>query len=170
VPLTLAENHSEIEECLSGHATTIALSQELEDALIHFHYGRKAAKGELVPDTHKAASADTYLRAADGAGRTNMKDLYAELCQVVHPAAQSLMWMVGASGQSGTLTAGDDKKWIVNLCRRHSAALEVLHMQSINTSILIFKVLNRFPVQHLWTDYVQSVNMENVPVWSKIQR
>jgi hypothetical protein len=121
-----------------------------------------------VPDSHKAASADTYLRAADGAGRTNMKDLYAELCQVVHPAAQSIMWMVIGSGESGYLTAGDDKRWILDLCRRDSAAIDALHMLSINTCVLILKVLNRFSVHQLWVEYVNLVQMDNVPVWSKI--
>jgi len=167
--LTLADNHAAIKEMLSGRATSFAISQELEDMLIHFHYGRKTAKGETVPDSHKAATADTYLRAADGSGRTHMKDLYAELCQVVHPAAQSVLWMTVGSDETGVLTGGEDKAWILDLCKRHVTAIDGVHMQSINTCVLILKVLNRFPVRELWAEHVNSVGMDNVPAWSKIQ-
>lgn len=168
VPLILAENHAGIKEMLSGRATSCAISQELEDMLIHFHYGRKTAKGEAAPDSHKAATADAYLRAADGSGRTDMKNLYAELCQIVHPAAQSVLWMVVGSGEIGVLT-GDDKKWILDLCRRHTSAIDGVYTESINPCIFILKVLNQFPVRELWTEDVNSMRMDNVPAWSRIQ-
>ena len=79
IPLTLADHHGSIKAILSGNATSYTISQELEDMLIHFHYARKTAKGEAVPVSNKAQSADMYLRAADGTGRTYMKELYAEL-------------------------------------------------------------------------------------------
>jgi hypothetical protein len=169
VPLTLAQNHSAIMESLSGHATSFAVCEDIETMLIHYQFGRRIAKGESASPGHKAASADTYIRAADGTGRTEMKDLYAELCQVVHPAAQSVMWMVAGSGESYLLTAGDDKGWILNLCRRHAMAIENLHMLSINTCILILKVLNKFSLHELWTDGVKSIQMGNLPAWIRIQ-
>ncbi len=169
VPLTLADNHARIKEMLSGRAASFATSQELEDMLIHFHYARKPAKGEAMPDSHRAATADAYLRAADGTSRTDMKDLYAELCQVVHPAAQSVLRMTVGSEETGVLTGGEDKAWIQDLCKRHATAIDGVHMLSINTCILILKVLNRFPVRGLWTDRVNSVSMDSIPAWSKIQ-
>ena len=67
------------------------------------------------------------------------------------------------------MTAGEDKVWIQDLCRRHTTAIEMAHMQSINTCILVFKVLNRFPVRELWMEHLNSLDMDNVPAWLKIQ-
>jgi hypothetical protein len=53
------------------------------------------------------------LRAADGPDRSNMKDLYAELCEIVHPAATSLLWMAAGSSESAALMSGHDKEWIL---------------------------------------------------------
>ena len=169
VPRTLADHHAMIEEALSGSSTRFALSEQLEDALIHFQFARRLTKGDPAPASHKAVTADTYLRAADGPGRSNMRDLNAELCEVVHPAATSLLWMAAESSASAALTSGHDKEWILALSRKHARAIDALHMQSVNASILIFKVLNRFPLPALSVRAVDGINMEDVPMWSKIE-
>jgi hypothetical protein len=171
VPLTLAEHHVMIRAALSGTTTRFALSEELENALLHFQFARRLTKGNPAPESHKAFTADIYLRAADGPGRTNMKDLYAELCEVVHPAATSLLWMASPAGSpdDATLTSGNDKEWILSLCRRHASAIDALHMQSVNASILIFKVLNRFPLPPLNVPAVDRISMAEVRMWSKIE-
>jgi hypothetical protein len=170
VPLTLANIHSAIESNLSGNATCMAISRELEQMLIHFHYGRRAEKKQTVPDGHRAETATTYLRGADGVDRGPMMLLYEELCQLAHPAAQSLLWMVEGRGEESIVsTTGDDRAWILNLCERHRNALDDLQMNSVNTCILILKVLNKFPIRRFWTEYVDTVRMDAVPMWTKVR-
>jgi hypothetical protein len=170
VPLTLAENHRNIKHALSGEAKDLAISPDLENLLIHFQYGRKIKKDETAPDPHKAKSATDYLSAADGVGNKELKTLYSELCQLVHPAAHSVLWFGEESAGTITLTNADDKEWILDLCKRHSEAISSLQMLSINPCLLIFKILNMFSVKSLWIDYVNMIDMSKVPSWLKIKK
>jgi hypothetical protein len=170
VPLTLADNYRAIAEALAGKATRIELSPKLEDKLIHFQFARKLQKGESAPSSHQVATVDTYLRSADAPTESRMKTLYSELCQMVHPAAHSLLWMSIASEDSVRLSSGDDKAWIEGFCKRHVKAIERLQMQSINISILVLKVLNRFRLIGLVSQFVESLDMGDVPGWLKIKR
>jgi hypothetical protein len=91
VPETLASDSSHILDALAGKSTTTVVNKDIEDMLIHFQLARKLKKDEGAPGTHNAESAATYISAIDHADYP-VKDLYSELCQVVHPAAQSLFW------------------------------------------------------------------------------
>lgn len=108
VPDFLARQRKVISESLAGRATGMYLAQELEDKLIHFQYGRKVPKSENAPATHKAKKASEYL-AAFGSGADQVRELYGDLCQTVHPAAQSLMWAVEEHEDSLVLLPRDEK-------------------------------------------------------------
>jgi hypothetical protein len=176
VPVTLAANNQGIRNGLIGKATKLAVCGELEDMLIHFQFARKLAKGEASPVSQQAAAASAYLSTADafldtaGAAKANhTKNLYAELCQVVHPAANSLLWMSTPSQEEIRLSLGDDRSWIEDICQRHAFAIQCLQMLSVNTSILVLKVLNSFPLKALCTPYVEKLKMDCIRIWSKIE-
>ena len=71
------------------------ISKELEDTLIHFTHARKLSKGEDAPSTHRARQPWEYIKRIEEMNNNGVKELYSELCELVHPAADSvLMWFV----------------------------------------------------------------------------
>jgi hypothetical protein len=168
VPLTLAQNYHPILEALTMKTKTISISKALEDMLIHFQFARKLKNHEKFPETHDAEHTTTYIKSIEPPNKPLIKPLYDDLCQVTHPAAQSVLWVSKASGDNVELSAGDDKIWIMELCRGFYKAIEWVQMQSVNTSILVLKVLNVFPVKEIKTEIVESINMDTIPLWHKI--
>ncbi|WP_198291713.1 hypothetical protein, partial [Pseudomonas asplenii] len=113
VPLTLAQASSYIEDALLRRPISkILFSEELEDRLIHFSYARKLNKQENAPKSHEAKTASYYIAQLDSVDLP-LKNLYAELCQVVHPAYQSTAWLVGSEDQSYKIQKPDDLAFIL---------------------------------------------------------
>lgn len=105
-------------------------------------------------------------------GQTGViRELYAELCQIVHPAAQSMSWLIRQSADTTlvTLMGGDDRSAITSLCKRHEQAIQDVLMLNFNLSVCILKVLNGLPLRTLATRAVDTIPMDQVPLWNKIR-
>ncbi len=169
VPLTLAHASKHIDDALLHRPVLIrAVSEELEDSLIHFSYARKLQKSEVAPKSHKAKTASHYISQLDS---TNLpfKSLYSELCQVVHPAHQSTAWLVGRTEQFYTIRESEDLAFILDLCERYKECIEYMQMSSVNTSLFIFKVLNKFMCSDLHNSSAEKYDMSQSPLSKKIQ-
>jgi len=170
VPLTLAENYGSIVTALRRKAQVFTACKDLENMLIHFQFARKLEKFEQALDVHKAELSATYIASIEHPDKSLIKPLYAHLCQVVHPAAQSLLWMSPAETENIEISHGDDKTWITALCEDYRKAIEWVQMQSVNSSIFVLKVLNLFPIEEVKTKRVENINMSSMPLWHKIDR
>lgn len=168
VPLTLAQNFQSIQEALDEKSNKFIISKELEDTLIHFHYARKLDKDEDAPSSHKAEFLTKYISAVEPKNREIIKPLYSSLCQIAHPAAQSLFWMSMTKNESIKLTDDNDKEYIENICDEFSEAIEYIQMQSLNSSMMILKTLNYFSIHGLKTKKMDGIEMSNIPIWNKI--
>jgi len=168
--LTLADNSGEIRKAIHGQSTRDVISTELENSLIHFQFGRRLEKDEVAPQEHKACSSRTYLTSIELPGGTQVASLYAALCQVVHPAAQSLMWLSPHSSGRVTLIRGEDKREIEQLCDEHQDAIEFAQLQSVNSSLLVLRVLNSFRVSGIRTGSVDRIDLSRLPAWAKISQ
>ena len=78
------------------------------------------------------------------------------------------MWFATGSPDRVLLTAGEDKAWIEALCAKNKSAIEHVQIKSLNTSITILKVLNRFSLRQLHTSCVDDLNMDGVPLWKNV--
>lgn len=170
VPLTLAELHVVVEEALSDRSNTVTTSSEVEDGLIHFLYGRRMLKGEVAPKSHVAETIDTYIKGTDPEERFGLKALYAVLCQVTHPAAHSLAWMVDQDNDTVVLTGGDDRTMILSLCGDYTAALDHMHMSCMNSALLTLKVLNHFGLRETYSPFADKLKFGNIPAWGLIEQ
>lgn len=168
VPETLAACSSHVIDALHGTSSSLATSQELEDQLIHFQFARKLAKGEAAPDTHKAKSAAKYIEAINH-DRYPVRDLYSELCQVVHPAAQSLHWLTRMNNGGWVVGEPDDGEVILALCTRHKDSIEWIQQNSVNTTIFILQVLNAFPLSAVHTKSTRDIDMQSINLYNKIK-
>lgn len=96
MPLTLAEHHRKIQAEVKGKGSgPVFLSGELENTLIHFTHARKKTDG--APDSHKARPTWEYLKFIEGMKITGSKELYGHLCELVHPASESVSTMFVAT-------------------------------------------------------------------------
>jgi hypothetical protein len=89
--LSTAESHVYVSSALAGRLETPLLSPGLEEGLIHFIYGRQLGSDERehAPTSHQALRATEYLDPL-AEGLPNIKEVYAELCQMTHRASDSL--------------------------------------------------------------------------------
>lgn len=169
VPLTLAEASGHIKEALNGsNSKSLLISEELEDSLIHFIFARKLNKAELSPKSHSAKTASSIINELDSPS-TPLKNLYSELCQVVHPAAQSISWLVESEGDTYSLTQPDEITLIKNLGQKYSSCIEEIITYPTNISIFIYKVINNLNIQNLKNPYADSLNMSASPLHNKIK-
>ncbi len=87
VPYTLAQNYTNISLALNKQTTgKTYISTDLEELLIHFNWARVLDRNEMSPDSHMAKSNRYYIEALEKTGGANLLNLYAELCQITHPA------------------------------------------------------------------------------------
>ncbi len=168
VPLTMAQLLSHIEDALLRRPTlNRIISTELEDALIHFSFARKLTKHEDAPESHKAKTASEYIALLDSKDLP-LKSLYAELCQVVHPAHQSTAWLVGVEEQYYKIQRPDDLAFILNLCGRYKECIEYIQVSSVNASMFIFQVLNMLSCPELHNSSADKYDMSNIPLYKRI--
>jgi hypothetical protein len=125
VPSTLADNFKEIELSLAGQNGELVISSDLEERIIHFLYARRLENGEKAPKSHVALKMKEYFEASEGKAPTPLSKLYAELCQIAHPAAYSTLFF-GSTIDDGTVCIedGDDLECIEDLYSRHQEAVE----------------------------------------------
>ncbi len=169
VPLTLAHLHTNIEDALSERAKGFVMSSELENHLIHFQFARRLSKQEPVAETHRAKTMEEYLRAIDSNGEAGVKECYAELCQLTHPAAHSLLWFSVENEATIGYRRSIDAECIQQLCSSRRSAIEHVQMVSANTSLLVLAVVNRLPLNSVWTRAISKLSLETIPLWQKIE-
>lgn len=169
VPLTLAHASKHIENALMRRpVSSRAVSEELENSLIHFSYARKLQKLEVAPKSHEAKTASNYISLLDSVDLP-LKNLYSELCQVVHPAHQSTAWLVERTEQYYTIRKSDDQIFILDLCERYKECIEYIQMSPINISMFIFKVLNKSKCSELHNLSAEKYDMSQSALHKKIQ-
>ena len=174
LPLTVAENQERIRYSLNKeNPAVIAISTDMEDALIHFSHGRKLEKGESAPKSHKAKSVRGYLDILKKGAGEEVVDLYAFLCQVTHPAAYSLSFLLDNTHQERneyTLNIDPDIDNIELLLSRFSNVKTPLMLYAFNPSMLSLKVINLLNIEGYHTEYIEKIYFENIPAWHNIKK
>ena len=95
-PLTLAHFHSAITESLEGRATSVLISSEVENELIHYSHARRLQRPERAhaPPTHEARQVQQYLQIFGDLNAANVVRCYSDLCDLTHTGASSVtMWL-----------------------------------------------------------------------------
>lgn len=170
VALTLAKNHDTISLALAGQSSVAMISSELEDTLIHYAYARKIEKGFTAPATHIAKTAADYLKTIAAFAPFDVKALYAELCQLAHPAAQTVHYMLDVlSADESVLNASRESELIEHFASMHATAFPWTLMYGFNSSILVLKVLNHFDNKNYHVAVVNRMEPDGMPAWTKIE-
>jgi hypothetical protein len=167
VPLALAKNHHTIRAQLEGKGLEVLSAQEMEDDLIHFTHGRKIRKGTVAPDSHKARAPWEYVRLVEIMKITGAAEFYAELCEIVHPAAASVLTMISENDDGWRVCPSRQEKSLKDLARKNSELLSEVLMACFNPPLLTLRVLHKFALFKK-IEALRKYRFEGIPEWSRI--
>jgi hypothetical protein len=168
VAQTFAENSIVVNEALNMKSSQIVISRELEDQLIHFSHGRKLAKDEVAPQSHSARSARSYIDQLEKLGLAQAHDIYGLLCQITHPAADSLSHFLFETGESEfALFPHNDRVAIVTLLHKHKTFLHALLRYAFNQPIILLRVLLHIDQREYHSAEISRLNLSYMPGWQK---
>lgn len=157
VPTALSLNYKNIVKCLDERMNKMFHAEELEKVLIHYEF---AAKG----DEEKSLSANSYIKEYDECSGVDTKRLYSRLCEIVHPAAGSLSCfqkeVVVNENISYMTTCYNENTAIEKICRENENCIKILVRMSIILPGLCLKILNAFHNFDIYTEYMDSKDMD----------
>jgi hypothetical protein len=162
-----------IERALRGEAERMLLSEELENALIHYVFGRRLTKAEkaVLPVAHDAKHVTAYVESL---GDEGVAELYSELCQVSHPSAMSLMpFLRSLKDYEMVLWEGNlDHNLNDDLLDQHKKHICAASTRSTMFAVCALRIINEFdaPVtKALRTDEQLLASVLEVELWNKLQ-
>lgn len=169
VAYALADNKDALKVAINGKATgPLMISQELEDSLIHFTHARQVTKSEEAPESHKAMPSYKYIDYVDKMKVADVQQLYARLCEIVHPAAESVSVTFVLKGDAWIVDPFNERTVLQNLLVENRGTLSGVVMASYNAPLLILKTLHSFD---LFTKLsgLRKYRFDAIPAWSKIE-
>ncbi len=167
VPLTIASNYRLIGDATRGvFSGNGFVAEDLENLLIHFLYARKLEQDEMDPGNHRAEPISQYVKCLVDKEDASVKKLYAQLCQIAHPAAQSVHWMIRGLPDSLQFCQQPDDQPLHRLLEKNVEAVETVADIPVNISICTLKVLNRFCVTEVRTE---PADRYTPPGWTKVE-
>ena len=102
----IARDHRLITSCLNGSQKQIVLAENMENTLIHYSHARKISKQENAPESHNAKRPFKYVGILKNEAEVpDVGEMYAELCEAVHPAARSVFSFLKSVEPSSTAEA-----------------------------------------------------------------
>lgn len=179
VPGTLADNFTNISNCLNGNVEEkkIYASRKLEEILIHFSYARKISGEEKniqgrMPKYQNAKPATEYIKRLDSnVDNGPIAELYSILCQFTHPAAHSIQYLFTTEFDKEKYefryTSNADELYIERILTQYNdEIIKSLHC-GFNSSIITLKTLNFFDFESTKTPYIDKINLSN-KLWDDI--
>jgi hypothetical protein len=137
---------------------------DLEEDLLHFAYARKLSKNNTEPNYHNAQANTNYINTL---GNPKFLDLYADLCQITHPAMPSVMDYFDISerptGYTNTINFLSNKNpdLIKKLIDTYQNELNTLLNIGFNYPIQILKGINKLNFDPLYIKIIDEITYEN---------
>lgn len=173
-PLDLACNYKNIKLAISGDLNRLFNSDVLEEKLIHFQFAAKSDKSGL--SYNKPLFASKYIELFDQYSDINTKKLYIKLCEVVHPAQDSISCFKTNIRESEnfeysiTDTTLDDL-YIDSIMNDYDSVIIQLLKMSINAPVLNLRILNHLDYELVRSEYLNSClifNLLSKDVWDQV--
>lgn len=168
----LCTQFATIEVALNGHASSVLLSEPIEDELIHYMFAQKLSSAERAtsPASHSAKQVRTYMDAIDDSAVT---DLYAELCQVSHPSKVSLVPFLLSTENCSLMLHEAHVDDVLNdqLLDRHKPAILSASNLAVLPAICLLKLINEFNaplLEALRTDDTALSPANDTPLWKSM--
>ncbi|MCO6409487.1 hypothetical protein [Hoeflea alexandrii] len=169
VALTLAGIKDAVKAEISGKAgETMILSEDLENSFIHFTHARKVGKTETAPDSHKAMQAFQYINMVERMKIVGVKAFYADLCEIVHPAAESVRVTFVPDNDAWIVDPLQERAVLDAMIAERKQALQGIVMASYNAPLMILRVLHAFDI-FTKLPGLRKYQFDKIPEWKKIE-
>jgi len=167
IPLALAENYKLLCNAIAGKVDYEIISfKKIEDRLLHFQEANKQngkSDSNLRPKSAKAYMESRNIKQLD------LYECYNDLCEVTHPAKQSLDLFFEENNYVLTINLNKDKENIEKFINKYTTKYAELLMRTENLCIIIFKVINLFKIDGLYLKAVDQFDMKDIKLWEKIK-
>lgn len=133
---------------------------QLEDRLIHFGFARRNSRQSSVPPSHFAKPNADYIKQIESFGVPDATKLYAELCELTHPASPSVDCFINAGSHSYQLDFNKDEDAISAIIDKYSDTIIKLTMFTLNPALICLGFITRIVPQWPGPDYetVQNIS------------
>jgi hypothetical protein len=168
ISLNIAEKHEIISNILLEKGELFLVSKEMEDLLIHFTHGERSKNKEDVPDSHIALSSSKYIKQLESIEK-GYSELYSRLCQIIHPAKDSVFAFINEDKHTIQIQKNNDKDNIRNLILEYNKLIKLLPQLSFNAALLNLKVLNTLPYMNTKTIILNQISLDSIKAWQKIK-
>jgi hypothetical protein len=156
LPSGLSLNFKNINRAIKGELNQYFSSKEIEDKLIHYQF---AHRGKECLYTHNALSISDYIKSADMDEKIRIKELYSALCEITHPASNSVSCftneIIESENNSYIITsASTDDSVIHNLASNHSNQIVYLMKLALSVSVTCLKILSLYEYSDVISEYI----------------
>lgn len=168
IPLSLAENYKLLCKAIEGKVDYEIIDfHEIEDRLLHFQEAnRQNGKND---SKLKPKSAKLYMESRN-IKQLDLYECYSELCEVTHPAKQSLDWFFEENNYILTINLNRDKECIDKFVNKYTKKYTELLMRTENLCIIIFKMINLFKIKGIYLPFIEKVDISSLRIWNKIKK
>ena len=167
VPLTIAENSSQIKKMLSGNSDFFISSKELEESLIHYTHARKVKKDETCSESHHAEQTHVYVKKLKPYA-PKIYEMYTALCGFTHPAAQSVgAHLTPINENDWFLTVDPGRDVIAAFILEWRDQFSSLPMLATNQALCTLKVLCAIDGKRYGNNFLRNVDLSKIPLWMK---
>ncbi len=170
VPTMLLTNRPMIEKALKGELSERVESQDLENKLLHYSHARKPLPNEpRPPDAQIAKQSRICITRLQGSPSGALHDCYAELCNIAHPAALSVLaFLQPTSDEELHLRADLDPDQIRALTLTHAEALSISIEAGLNLAVMLLACLNNLRHHDSVTPIISTLDLSNIGLWKTI--
>lgn len=157
LPTSMALNFKKINLAVKGELNSLFFCGEIENKLIHFQFAKKGKRGKDA-EVNIALSNVEYIKKFDLENK-GTKELYSDLCEVTHPASDSVNCFtnekVVSENYSYIVTGIDtDGTKILELINKYSTQIEELLKIGIGLYCICLKILTLFDYEEVHSDYI----------------
>ncbi len=172
IPAVLMSNLDLLKGALNQQLSAgILTCPELEELAIHFTHARRETKEErkTMDPNHKAKGANQYINKLDANKKLGLEALYADLCELTHPASASVVDFISWNEKKKECTTHPSSKNMYSIViTRHHRALSVLPGFAFNSTFALLKFFNVLPMRKLHTPIPKSIDLGNMLMWSDV--
>lgn len=174
LPTSMALNFRIINSALKGESNEVIVQEEIENKLIHFQFAKKGKKG-IDAEVKIALNNTDYIKSFD-LEHMGIKELYSDLCEVAHPAANSVNCFtkeeIVSENHSYIITSTEtDNLVITELIDKYSSQVEHLLKIGLSLYCICLKILTLFEYEDVHSKYIDEstfAKLLNKNSWDEI--
>ncbi|WP_242274961.1 hypothetical protein [Bacillus cereus group sp. BfR-BA-01445] len=173
-PFDIAANFKNIKLAIEGKLENpFFMADKLEESLIHFQHAKKGGKKTFF--YNQALYTSEYIKNFDKYSGIKTKNLYKILCEVVHPAEDSVncftTFLETGTSRYAITDLELDEQNINEVLVTYDKEISQLLKMSISPPFICLKILNLFEFESVESDYLNGCMINDLledDVWKKI--